>query len=213
MNNMYSWLWSTDLPFNTIDILLVKDQIAEGVVNVNIPKHEFEAMMKRAACHSGYTATQKDIYECHFADGTVLNYDQGSSHMWVIRKELKDYVYDRKLMMRKLMSTKVPISELSCCEQIVSKKFVRKLFLRVHKFAKLVFSVSRNSDAKDDEQIRTVYLEIDARMICDGLKRTVQNTVQVVLLGLSPRIAARTTGAVVNGAIKREQRLQSNTVR
>ena len=211
MESNTSWLWTSDVPFNTIDIVLTRDRLGEGVVNVNIPKHDFERMMKRAASHSGYTATQKDIYECHFADGTVLNYDEGSSRMWALRKELKDYVCDSQLMMRKLMITKVPMSELSCSEQVVSRKFVRRLYLRVHKFAKLVFSVSL-AKGVDQEQIRTVYLEIDARVLCDGLKRTVQNTVQVVLLGLTPRIAARSTRSVINGAIKREQRLQSNSV-
>ena len=110
------------------------------------------------------------------------------------------------LLVRTYHRTIQPFSAFPCDAPVYSTRKVRRLILKVHRDARLVFETMISDDVmsnrscpleipeipfeKRGEAVRRVYIEIEKRGGGNAdaaiLRRTIENTIQVVLLGMTP---------------------------
>jgi hypothetical protein len=208
--------------------------IAKG--SLNVPKDAFDAMLERAAKHRGYFGNQHDVHEIVTRDA-VLNLFSGGmpqnllsdppagdpqklhqntsvsgtecARARVISKHLVEArpFEGTPLLVRTYQRTVQPFSAFPCDAPVYSKRKVRRLDLKVHRDARLVFEtmISDTGDVMSNHRwpegpalaelpfgkrnvVRRVYLEIEKRGgQAPDLRRTIENTIQVVLLGMTPQ--------------------------
>jgi len=177
---------------------LVRDNGRIKVYDSNVPKEMFDAMLERAARHKGYCASWVDLHVFHSSNVTLEEYVNINRLACVTKRKL---VEERPLAGCPFVEraftqmTNLPLTAFSCGTLCGVVK-MRRLQLRVHARAHLVFEVASvpagdGAGASVSDCIRRVRVEIsDADRHGDAdIQRTVENTVQVVLLGQSPKRA------------------------
>ena len=191
---------------------------AEGTWSTRVDDATFHAMLKRAAAHSGYSARQRDAVEYRVGPDTLLRFtlqpkDDAPSPLGaqVSRTALVgarrmglggEGRRSASMLVRTYRSEHVPFSSFPCDANVQSAMRVRRLELRVHARARLVFEVKQPVDAsakRDCKGILGVRLEIDVSAAAvDGsssemqdLRRTVENTIHVVFMGLPRLVRSR----------------------
>lgn len=186
------------MPVNYVDISVanVGGSIGNGtdaqVFWLDVPKDAFDRMIERAAKHPGYTARSVDVHETRTRDATLsFEFENGRpTRIRLTRSCLADasVLQGSSLLVRRYQRVplQLPMFPHSVAPQ--SSYRARRVLLRIHRFARLVFE-SRISDNKQGSQPqRRVRIEVELRpsMVereLVDLQRTVENTIQVVLLG------------------------------
>ena len=188
-----------DSDANFVDISFFKGWVEdpeEGIAraSLDVPKDVFDAMLERAAKHRGYFGHQRDVYETVTRDAIL--------HQWVSEKHQPPIMNARvvskqlveaqpfdgtPLLVRTYQKSVHPFSAFPCDAPVHSNKRIRRLELRVHRDACLVFETMIASSSST--VVRRVHLEIEkkGRGSCGDLQRTIENTIQVVLLGMAPQ--------------------------
>jgi len=179
---------------------LVRDNDRIKVYDANVPKDVFDAMLERAARHKGYGASWVDLHAFHSSNVTLEEY-VGNSRLACVTK--RTLLRERPLAGCAFVErtytrmTNLPLSAFSC-GTVCGVVKVRRLQLRVHAKAHLVFEVASvpagegsGGGAGVSDCIRRVRVEIanGDRHGDPDIQRTVENTVQVVLLGQCPKRA------------------------
>ena len=195
---------STSTPVNFVDVSVVT--AAEGtesarVFGLDVPKDAFDRMMERAAKHPGYSARSVDLHETRTRD-SVLSFEVGggggngvpqATRIRVTRSCLVDasVLQGSPLLVRRYQRTPLQLPMFPHSVVPHSSYRARRVMLRIHRNAKLVFE-SRISDdcvgRQQQQQQRRVRVEVELRPQMGekellDLQRTVENTIQVVLLG------------------------------
>jgi hypothetical protein len=200
------------------------DSADARMYETDVPEAEFAAMLKRAAAHPGYSATAWHAYEVTSQGDVTLSYEQRGLSVVDENQQPQQLEKDRDkdrdaassplcvrvtrkqlvsaldappgLLMRRYNRARLPVSEFPCEQPVLRARHVRRLTLRVHRLARLVFETEHSRNGPDTVS-RSVRVEVDvggcgrgARM-AEDLQRTVQNTVHVVLLGMRPLHAPR----------------------
>lgn len=190
--------WLEKLPpgANFAEVTLYVNKLGDGIYDTDVPRDTFYDIMRRAARHDGYSARYRQFKSYHARD---MTFEMGSDHkdVRVIRRRLLSVheipgaslyacVYDS--------DRRAPMSSFSCGAKLHDVRHVRRLSLRAHRRAKLVFEVHRNDVGK---VVRRVFLEIvldddgnggggggGASLASDmpDLRRTVENTVHLTIL-------------------------------
>ena len=179
----------------------IEDQ-EEGMAGatLDVPEPVFDAMLERAAKHRGYFGHQRDIFETVTRDAVLHQWESTNAqnpgpplmNARVIAKQLHESrPFDgTPLLVRTYQRSMHPFSAFPCDAPVHSKKKIRRLELRVHKDARLVFETLL-SESKDvpPRVVRRVRLEIEKKgsSVPHDLQRTIENTVQVVLMGMAPQ--------------------------
>lgn len=170
------------------------------VYETGLSQRTFDTLLSRAVRHRGYTPKAVDAWVTTLAgcEGNVNVVDVISPHP----AEEKTLGYETKLvdetsiaplvLVRRFDRTRVPLSHLPCAQAPVWQARVRRLELRVHEGARLVFECLRPTlyDRGGDE-FRRVRIELEVNhtktQAHADIARTIENTVQVVFLGQTPR--------------------------
>lgn len=157
--------------------------------SLDVPKPLFDAMMERAARHRGYTPFSEDLH-VYRSDNTTLEIRGGSGGARSFKSTLvaEREIQGTPLVERTYMRTNpLPMYMFSCARNATSSLFkVRRLSLRIHKFARIVFEVV--SRENDEDIFRRIFIETTKNRESDrDIQRTVENTIQVVILGQQPK--------------------------
>jgi hypothetical protein len=165
------------------------------VYDTNIPDDQFQAALTRAARHAGYSMTKDAQHKAYLVRDLTLE-DRGKgelrlSHERTLRAE---ELPGAPIVVSWLHRTRPPMSAFPCGALLHDVRYVRSIRLRVHSRAQLVFEVHRGADHPAGTVVRTIRVEVDlggdaralARDLAD-VSRTVENTVQIVLMGARPR--------------------------
>ena len=161
--------------------------------DVNVPKDTFLQMIERAAMHQGYSARPVDVHELHVRNFS-LSYENNNK-LRVLRHGLIDATIlpGTPLLVRRYNRAALQLPAFPHQDPIQWR--IRRLQLRVHNRARLLFETKRQADDESARDQLRVRLEIDLGMLKDtekaDLQRTVENTIQVVLLGQRPRVCNR----------------------
>lgn len=184
-------------------------------VSTDVPAADFVSMIERAAKHAGYKGSQRDYREFRVGDtsysvaGGSPQADAASFHFACERRELCEVreIPGTPLVVRTYRRERLPFAAFPCDAEPDVVRRVRRLELRTHARARLIFDASadESSNASNDadahehqhqhQQIRTVRLEIDiggggrggGADDAEDLRRTTENTIQNVLLRMKPR--------------------------
>ena len=186
--------WLERLPpgANFAEVMLYTRQLDEGVYDMDVPKDVFYAIMRRAARHDGYSAKHRQFKSYHSRDAVL---EIGSVHkdVRVVRRRVLSMheipgaplvacIYD--------CDRRAAFSSFSCGAKLHDVRHVRRLALRAHRRAMLVFEVHRNDVGK---VVRRVFVEIALDEDGKGqslasempdLRRTVENTVHLTILSV-----------------------------
>ena len=174
---------------------------ATTYVCTDVPKAEFDAMLARAAKHEGYKGRQRDVREFKVRDVALAIQQHERGAVGVERRSVCEVrkMDGTALVTRLYRREALPFSAFPCDAELHDVRRVRRLELRVHARARLVFEASKSELSATGEVVRGVRLEIDvgARTAAhqhnnnaedwEDLRRTTENTIQNVLLGLRPR--------------------------
>ena len=173
--------------------------------DINVPKACFDGMLERAAMHPGYSPRAWDSRELRVRDMCLcVEAEGGGSAGWprmrVTRCVLQDAALQAgsPLLVRRYHRSVLPLPEFPHDRPIDSACRIRRLRLRIHRAASLVFESLACSDTQQQQQQqqqRRVRVEIDLSACRESdakdLQRTVENTVQVVLLGMRSKVATQ----------------------
>jgi hypothetical protein len=179
---------------NSVEVSLWTRRISEGVYDTNVPKEAFYRAMERASHHGGYSVRSTQFKSYHARDMVLENLGHNAEHRVHRMRGLSyEEIPGAPLVAVVCEKTRLPLSAFSCGAELHDTRYVRRLRLRVHRRARLVFDAYRNGEGA--ATVRRIYLDIDVapRGLADDmqdLKRTVENTVQVVLLGQKPKRSA-----------------------
>jgi hypothetical protein len=177
---------------NFAEVSLYTRRIGNGVYSVDVPRDLFTTIMERASRHAGYRAAHRQLKSYHSRD-LVLEKCEGGQHedVRVVRKRVLSWheLPGAPLYAVMYERTRVPFSAFSCGAELQDTRYVRRLSLRVHGRAKLVFDAYANPGGKT---VRRIYVEVSLDpngLSADmpDLRRTVENTVQAVLMGVRPK--------------------------
>lgn len=185
--------------------------------STDVPAAHFQAMLRRAAMHAGYSVRHLDVVDYCARDVTLRmpagcleespehehEHGHGHPHATVTRRRLTEArpLTDGAagpsavaLLARTYRLDRMPFCAFPCDAPLHAARRTRRLELRVHARARLAFETSAPLCGFSGRVVRRVRLEVDvggdvARDLAD-LRRTVENTVHVVLLGL-PRLLRR----------------------
>ena len=192
---------------------------------LDVPRSEFEKMLERASRHRGYSGRQRDVHETVTRDTILQTWEDegGRQQARVVRRHLVEArtMDGTPLLVRTYRREALPFSAFPCDAPVQSRRRVRRLELRVHRRARLVFEVSAAVSCADETDpssasggacTHRVRLEVeltappppprggnmavhdfrgssgnaeDAELA--DLRRTVENTIQVVLMGMPPQ--------------------------
>jgi hypothetical protein len=185
---------------NFAEVTLFCRRIGKGVYDTDVPKELFNDMMRRAARHDGYGVKHTQYKSYHTCD-TVLEVGASHKDVRVVRRNLLSMheipgapliacLYDN--------DRHAAFSSFSCGEKLHDVRHVRRMSLRAHRRAWLVFEVHRNDVGK---VVRRVLVEImlDDRGQGPSLasempevRRTVENTVHLAILAsMSPTMTKK----------------------
>ena len=175
---------------NFAEVSLYTQRIGEGVYSINVSREDFSTVMERASRHAGYGPAHSQLKSYHFRD-LVLEKFEGEHNIRVTRKRMLAWheLPGAPLYAVMYERNKVPLSAFSCGAEMHDTRYVRRLSLRIHGRAKLVFDAYVNPGGKT---VRRIYLEVSLHpngLTADmpDLRRTVENTVQAVLMGVRPK--------------------------
>ena len=182
----------------------------------DVPEAEFDEMMRRAAAHAGYSPRASDVREMRTRE-FVLTHTHMHTHTHNGDRHASVGVRRRTLLEARVLpgtpllvrtyrrSPTLGLSAFPCDSPLHSVCRVRRLELRVHSNARLVFEVRQEEGGGGPERcgdrrpvVRSVRLEADLpsggrknESFDDDLRRTVENSIHVVMLGLPPLKAVR----------------------
>ena len=182
---------------NFAEVTLFCRRISEGVYDTDVPKDLFNEIMRRASRHDGY-GVKHSQYKSYHTCNTILEVGASHKDVRVVRRHLLSMheipgapliacLYDNDF--------RAAFSSFSCGGKLHDVRHVRRLSLRAHKRARLVFEVHRNDVGK---VVRRVLVEITLdddhnhhgpSLASDmpELRRTVENTVHLTILAsISP---------------------------
>ena len=156
---------------------------------VDVPKTDFERMMERAARHAGYGASHRQFKSWHARDAVFEN--GGPKDVRVVRKRaLSVHELPGAPMLACVYEREVAPFSTFDVSSTMDVRYVRRLELRVHRRARLVFETYTNAGGA---RVRRVLMELalddkgggaSLRADMAELRRTVENTVQGVLMGV-----------------------------
>ena len=180
--------------------------------DADVPRELFDAMLERAARHKGYSASSQDLHvyrndnaTMEFVGSSSSSSSSGSSgsgssssssggRVWrstlIGEREIPGTFLVERTFMR---SAPLPLYMFSCAQHNGVYLKVRRIVLRVHKCARLIFEVASAPGAGEGGDAmafsRRVRVEITGDQDSDSadIKRTVENTIQVVILGQQPK--------------------------
>jgi hypothetical protein len=174
-------------------------------LSTDVPEADFTAMMQRAARHEGYKGRQRDLRET-FSGDVTLSYCAsagGSSSppsATCERRTLCDVaeIPGTPLIVRTYRRERLACTAYPCDAEPDATMRSRRFELRVHARSTLLFEVKEPYGASAGaNQTRAVRLEIDVEprggakdrvdAEWDDLRRTTENTIQNVFLGMKPR--------------------------
>lgn len=164
--------------------------------DTNVPQHVFDAMLERAARHRGYSPIQEHQQDVHTyrSDNVTLEIFSDKQTARVTRSTLLDEraIPGTALVERTfLRSEPLPLYMFSCVRHTCAETKSRRLVLRVHQRARLVFEVVQELGCGDAARCtRRVKIEVDGDRNDADLQRTLENSIHVVLLGQNPKRAA-----------------------
>ncbi len=171
----------------------------------DVSEAQFEAMLQRAARHPGYTPRRDRHKATLWRDLQMI--DRGGGDQTVSSRAVLGCSPLPGAPVVALISedTPLPLAAFPCDALPHDVRDVSMVSLRVHAHARLVFAVHRGLDHPQGAAVRTVCLEVDLRPFVthhhgrqagrraqslaadmNDLARTVENTVQVVLMGAPP---------------------------
>jgi hypothetical protein len=170
------------------------------VYGVDIPEQAYMAALTRAARHLGYNSRELQYKATHVRD-LVLEEMSGMSGMNIqdplrLVQERVHALHElpgAPVLVSLVQRTRLPFSMFPCGLPPHDVRYVRAISLRVHTRAHLVFQVHRGEDHPAGTVVRSIHLDVDlsnerhalASEMPD-LLRTVENTVQIVLMGARP---------------------------
>ena len=186
------------------EIHLWSRKIAEGLYDTDVPKEAFAAAMDRASKHAGYAMSHARIRSYHSHDA-VLEVPEaqsgvpggpggpgGGGERERERCVRRTAIATSEMPGAPLLAVvydKIPCTFPCGIEALQDVRAVERVTLRVHRRARLHFEVYKSRGAPG-KSVRRVYLTVDPDTSrtddSDDLKRTVENTVHVVLLGMPP---------------------------
>ena len=205
-----------DSDANFVEISVItgwKEDASEGITcaSLDVPKFEFEAMLERASKHRGYQGNQRDVHEIVTRDATLQQCEHADdkslmslSRARVVAKHLVDSrpFEGTPLLVRTYRRSVHPFSAFPCDAPVHSRRKVRRLELRIHSDARLVFETivaHRQSLSSSTKVVRRVHIEIELKKRDTNVQRTIENTIQVVLLGMAPQGKGLQLGRSKNG--------------
>ena len=173
---------------NYAELGMFARRLGDGVYDTNLSKPVFYGAMERAAKHAGYIARHRR-FKAYYANDEVLELAKEGAK--VSRRRLKAVLdlpgapmfaclYEREL---------TTFSTFCCGQRPHDVRYVSKVSLRAHQRAKLVFETYQNDVGNI---VRRIYVELDLdpKGLSDDmptLRRTVENTVHAVFLGIRPK--------------------------
>jgi hypothetical protein len=170
-----------------------KDDPTQGFVLAwtDIDAAAFDAMLDRAARHSGYSVSSRNFHETR-SRAICMQQQNNNSQRRVMQQTLlrARNVPGMPLQIRTFARTHRSMAAFPCDspESAITVK-VRRLELRMHARARLVFetrSSSSSSSSSSASCVRRAFIEIQlvpgASSIPDDLMQTVENSVRVVFL-------------------------------
>ena len=184
---------------NAARITLWTRRLAPGLYSADVPPESFRAALRRAARHRGYTARQSDLRVYVSGEHTlelptapedrVAGAGRSRAHEARVTRTRVLSAHElpgAPLLACTLQRDALPFSRFPCGAPVHDARVTRRLSLRVHRRARLVFETHRSDGAAP--LVRSVYIAIDLDPAglaedMDDLRRTVENTVHVVLLG------------------------------
>lgn len=176
---------------NLLELCVWTRQLGADAYDTDVPRAEFHALLQRAARHQGYTARQRTHVAYVVRDLALVEEDGAGRHQRLERRRLLDAseVPGAKVLAQTFERSAPPFAAFPCGARPHDMRRVTRLELRAHARARLVFEASRDRDR--GALTRRVFLEVDldprglAADMAD-LRRTVENTVQHVFMGLRP---------------------------
>lgn len=168
--------------------------------NIDIGRGAFYSLMERAAHHDGYIASDTSFYEVCLSDGSVLSkyYARSVPKLRVYRRDLIDSEFNAEtsLLACKFYTTNIPFNEVATSSTKLVARRVRQLHLRMHNNARLLFETSEDTVSK--VIIYSVRVEMNHQhQACSDLRRTVQNTIRIVMLNHRPTVMKKTANDLV----------------
>lgn len=211
--------WWAEPSANFATLVLYKDRFADGAYDVDLAKEEFDRLLERAARHAGYSARQRD-FKAYYDGEIVLEHAHWVNpkpdppknpcprhSVSVTRRKLVGYreLPGAPIVACLFAKDELPITAYSCGTKPNDVRYVNQLVLRAHERANLLFEVHRSVSGPS---WRTVSVEIELPATPE-LRRIVENTVHIVMLGARPRSTLQTSGfdsrrsqaQVVDGAV------------
>lgn len=193
--------------------VLSSDARGTMYLGTDVPLGVFLAMIERAARHDGYKGCQRDIREIVAGDVCLSiaqqqqHEQQQQQHFFACERKALCEVREMPgtpLVVRTYRRERLPFAAFPCDAVPDRTSRVRRLELRVHGRARLVFDVAAGDDGDQGGVVvvRSARLEIDliprgfshtadgrdaSTSDWDDLRRTTENTIQNVFLGMKPR--------------------------
>lgn len=174
-------------------------------LSTDVPEADFFSMLQRASQHEGYRGTQRDFREFRVRDvrmrvgvgGGGVGASIACEPVHCDRRSVCEVrpVAGTPLIVRTFRHDPVAFSAFPCDVPLDDRRRVRRLELRVHRSARLIFESCRSDRSEAPASVRSVRLEINvgggggahAASDIGDLRRTTENTIQNVLLRMKPR--------------------------
>jgi hypothetical protein len=184
---------------NNAQVTVVAARLDTGAYDTNVPPETFRAALERAAKHPGYSARTMQFKAYHADGGLVLEKrhesqqppGRGAAVAVTRRRPLSWHELPGAPMFAVMYErTKLPFAAFSCeASARRDARCVRRLSLRVHRRADLIFETYVGGSSSSSKVVRRIYLDINLQP--DGLdadmpdlRRTVENTVHAVVMGV-----------------------------
>ena len=186
-------------------------------LGTDVPEDDFASMLARAARHEGYKGNQRDVRETIAGDVRLAYEDRGTAGILgapsaaAVTCERRVLCEVREipgtpLIVRTYRRDRMPSSAFPCDVKLDHAVRSRRLELRAHARSRLVFDVTskvtdeHGGDVGERRVVRSVRMEIDVEARggrggsrgsigddWEDLRRTTENTIQNVFLGMKPR--------------------------
>lgn len=178
---------------NVVELCYWAAKHGDGVYDTALPRPVFDELMSRAAQHMGYSTGRGliKLRAYHYRD-LVLEDEDGAQR--VIQKRLlsAQELPGAPVLACAFDRQRLPFSAFPCDSPLHDVRTVHRIALRIHARARLVFEHAVNTEGVSSHRVFIdVQLPRGDNRVCgagelDELKRTVENTVQHVFMGLAP---------------------------
>ena len=163
--------------------------------DLHLPFDAFVDVLERAARHLSYSPRSMDLTSYHCKNGVVLECFSSNNKTNIFSETLRssEAIPGAKIVCNYMHHCSPSANTFSCArEDLVDVRTTSRLALRVNNNTNLLFDSYRNSASKT---VRTVYLQIrDVDKLSEergDVARTVENTVQGVMMGMRLKQAPR----------------------